>query len=140
MADPGPQRSRAVRFALWTAGWLCMLLGVLGVFLPLIPGTPFLLLAAACFVRSSPRMNAWLLAHPCFGPYLEQWRRERSVPPAAKRRAYALVAVSFSLSIALADGWLVRLVLGLFGLGLLVFLSQLRTGPPPERPAERPPD
>lgn len=129
-----------MRLALWAAGWLCMLLGLIGVFLPLLPTTPFLLLAAACFVRSSPKMHARLMAHPRLGPFLEQWRRERSVPPAAKRRAYVVVVVGFALSMALVEGWLLRLVLVLFNLGLLVFLSRLRTGPPPERAADRPPD
>jgi len=98
-----------------------------GVFLPLLPTTPFLLLAAACFVRSSPRLHARLLAHPRLGPFLEQWRRERSVPLAAKRRAYVLVILCFALSITLAKGLAVRLALGVLGLVLLVFLACLRT-------------
>lgn len=104
-----------------------MALGIVGVFLPLLPTTPFLLLAAACFVRSSPRMHARLVAHPRLGPFLEQWRRERSIPLAAKRRAYALVVLCFAVSIALAPVFWVRVGLGLLGLGLLVFLSRLRT-------------
>lgn len=118
-----------MRIALWVAGWLCMLLGLVGVFLPLLPTTPFLLLAAACFVRSSPEMYARLLAHPRLGPFLEQWRRERSIPLVAKRRAYVLVSASFALSIALVDGPGVRLALVALGLALLFFLSRLRTGP-----------
>ena len=129
-----------MRLALWAAGWLCMLLGLIGVFLPLLPTTPFLLLAAACFVRSSPKMHARLMAHPRLGPFLEQWRRDHSVPPAAKRRAYVVVVAGFAISMALVEGWLLRLVLVLFNLGLLIFLSRLRTGPPVERPPERPPD
>lgn len=117
-----------MRTALLVTGWLCMLLGLAGVFLPLLPTTPFLLLAAACFLRSSPGMHARLMAHPRLGPFLEQWRRERSIPLAAKRRAYVLVCACFALSIALADGLTLRLALALLGLGLLVFLSRLRTG------------
>ena len=86
------------------------------------------LLAAACFLRSSPRMHARLMAHPRLGPFLEQWRRERSIPRAAKRRAYVLVSACFALSIALVDVTAVRIGLALLGLGLLVFLSRLRTG------------
>jgi uncharacterized membrane protein YbaN (DUF454 family) len=128
----------AVRVLLVVVGWLCMVLGLAGVFLPLLPGTPFLLLAAACFVRASPRMHAQMLANPHLGPLLEQWHRDRSVPRPAKRRAYALVAVSFACSIALVDGWLPRVILALCGLGLLAFLYRLPTGP--ARVAERPPD
>src|SRR5262245_46879620 len=65
---------RAMRIVWLVAGWLAMGLGLAGVFLPLLPTTPFLLLAAACFVRSSPRLHARLLAHPRLGPFLEQWR------------------------------------------------------------------
>ena len=116
-----------MRVVLLLAGWLCLLLGVIGVFLPLLPTTPFLLLAAACFVRSSPRMHARLMAHPRLGPFLERWRRERTIPRAAKRRAYVLVCACFALSIALVDDTVVRVVLALLGLGLLLFLSRLRT-------------
>ena len=116
-----------MRILILATGWLCMLLGLIGVFVPLLPTTPFLLLAAACFVRSSPGMHARLLAHPRLGPFLEQWRRERSIPRTAKRRAYVLVSACFALSIALVDGLAPRLGLGLLGLGLLLFLSRLRT-------------
>ena len=128
------------RVALAAVGWLCVVLGLIGLLLPLVPTTPFLLLAAACFLRSSPAMHARLLAHPRFGPYLEQWRRDHSVPPAAKRRAYLLVVMGFAVSMALVQGWLLRLILVLFNLGLLFFLSRLRTGPPVKREKVLPPD
>ena len=120
-----------MRIVTLVAGWLCMVLGLIGVFVPLLPTTPFLLLAAACFLRSSPRMHARLMAHPRLGPFLERWRRDRSIPRGAKRRAYVLVCACFALSIALVDGTTVRVVLGLLGLGLLLFLSRLRTADDP---------
>ena len=118
-----------MRVALLVAGWLCMALGLIGVFVPLLPTTPFLLLAAACFLRSSPKMHARLLANRRLGPYLEQWQRERSIPLRAKRRAYVLVSACFVLTIVLADAVALRVTLGLLWLGLMVFLSRLRTGP-----------
>jgi hypothetical protein len=117
-----------LRLLLLVAGWLALVLGFVGVFLPLLPTTPFLLLAAACFVRSSPRLHARMLAHPRLGPFLEQWRRERSIPRAAKLRAYVLVVACFTLSIVLSEALAVRVALGGLGLGLLVFLARLRTG------------
>ena len=128
------------RVALAAVGWLCVVLGLIGLLLPLVPTTPFLLLAAACFLRSSPAMHARLLADPRFGPYLEQWRRDHSVPRAAKRRAYLLVVMGFAISMSLVEGWLLRLILVLFNLGLLFFLSRLRTGPSVKREKAPPPD
>lgn len=123
-----PDGTGPLRVLLLAGGWLALVLGFVGVFLPLLPTTPFLLLAAACFVRSSPRLHARMLAHPRLGPFLEQWRRERSIPRGAKLRAYVLVTACFALSITLAEDLTVRLVLGALGLGLLVFLARLRTG------------
>lgn len=128
LAPVSPPSDGPVRLLLLAAGWLTLALAFVGVFLPLLPTTPFLLLAAACFLRSSPRLHARMLAHPRLGPFLEQWRRERSIPRAAKVRAYVLVLACFTLSIALADGLGVRIALGVLGLGLLVFLARLRTG------------
>ena len=123
-----PDGTGPLRVLLLASGWFALVLGFVGVFLPLLPTTPFLLLAAACFVRSSPRLHGRMLAHPRLGPFLEQWRRERSIPRAAKLRAYVLVVACFALSIALADALAVRVALGVLGLGLLVFLARLRTG------------
>jgi len=59
-------------------------LGVLGVFLPLLPTTPFILLAAYCFARSSKRMHDWLITHSIFGPLIENWRRYGAISRRAK--------------------------------------------------------
>jgi uncharacterized protein len=132
--DPAPVRppeppGRFLRGVLLAAGFLASGLAILGAFLPLIPATPFLLLAAACFARSSPRLQRRLLASPVFGKYLEQWQRERTVPRAAKRRAYALVVLSFGLSSFLVDRTWQRVLLVLLGVALLLFLSKLPTPP-----------
>lgn len=68
-----------MRWLCWTAGCLCLALAVLGALLPVLPTTPFLLLASAAFARSSPRMQAWLLRSKLFGPLLRDWERERGV-------------------------------------------------------------
>lgn len=68
-----------MKYIYLTIGWLCVALGVIGIFVPLLPTTPFLLLAAALFVRSSPRMHAWLLTHKYLGTTLRRFYKERSI-------------------------------------------------------------
>lgn len=115
------------RGLLLAAGWLCIGLAIVGVVLPLVPTTPFLLLAAACFVRSSPRFHRWLLSNRVFGPILEQWRRDKTVPRSAKRKAYIVVVLSLGLSIALIDVTWLRAALFVLGIGLIVFIARLPT-------------
>lgn len=66
---------------LWMAGgFIALLLGFIGIFLPLLPTTPFLLLASACFARSSVRAHNWLRTNPLFGKYLRDWEDGRGLP------------------------------------------------------------
>lgn len=119
-----------MRWILLAAAWLCLGLAVAGVFLPVLPTTPFLLLATACAVRGSPRLHARILAHPRLGPFLERWRRERSVPRSAKIQAYVLVVISFGVSIYVVEPRVLRILLGVMGVAVLVFLTRLRTARP----------
>lgn len=73
-----------VKILLATLGSLALALGIVGIFVPLLPTTPFLLLAAALWVRSSPRLYGWLLAHPCLGGYIRNFRENRAIPLRAK--------------------------------------------------------
>jgi len=116
-----------MRWLLFLLGVLLTVLAAIGAFLPVLPTTPFLLLAAACFVRSSPRFHRRLLENRAFGPYLVQWGRDHTVPREAKRKAYGLVVVTFLLSIVLVDGVWLRVALALFGVALIVFLVWLPT-------------
>ena len=92
MARPSPARP-----LLFVLGWLFLAIGVVGIVLPLVPGTLFVILAAACFTRSSPRFEAWLLRHPVLGPPVRQWRATGSIPRLAKVFAVASLAVSWGL-------------------------------------------
>ncbi len=82
------------RPAVFALGWVCLALGVAGLFLPLLPGTLFLIAAAACFTHSSPRFEAWLLDHPRFGPPVRGWRATGAIPRTAKAFAVASLAAS----------------------------------------------
>ncbi len=86
---PEPGGTRTSR-ALWLVlGWIFVALGIVGALLPLMPTTIFLILAAGCFARSSPRLEAWLLDHPRFGPSLRAWREGGAIPRKAKYLACA---------------------------------------------------
>lgn len=77
--------SGAMRRSMLTiGGFTCLVLGGLGTVLPVLPTTPFVLLAAACFSRSSPRFERWLVDHPQLGPHILAWRRSRAIPVRAK--------------------------------------------------------
>jgi uncharacterized membrane protein YbaN (DUF454 family) len=92
-----------LRRGLWASGGFVALgLGVAGVVLPLLPTTPFLLLAAFCFARSSQRLHGWLLGHRLLGPLIAAWQRERAIPRRAKIAACVTMAAVLGLSLVLA--------------------------------------
>ncbi|MDO1582101.1 YbaN family protein [Rhizobium oryzicola] len=112
-----------MRLIYLSLGWLFVALGIAGAFLPLLPTTPFLLLALACFTRSSPRLEAWLLAHPRFGPPLRNWRSNGSIPRKAKIAAVAMMALSYTIFVFGTSPplWRALLVLAILcGSGLFV--------------------
>ena len=118
------------RWCLLLLGLLFTALGALGVFLPVLPTTPFILLAAACFVRSSPAFHQRLLSNRVFGPLIAQWQHDRTVPRETKRRAHGIVIITFALSIALVDATWLRCTLGAVGIVLIGILTWLPTTPP----------
>jgi len=98
-ANQVPHRSRLVRGLLWAAGSLALLLGLIGVVLPGLPTTPFILLAAACYAKASPRLHGWLLNHRLTGPMLRDWETHRSLTRRNKIVAVVSMAVMVSVSI-----------------------------------------
>jgi len=129
-----PSQSRWQRTLLFGLGWLAIGLGILGMLLPLLPTTPFLILAAGCFARSSPRFHAALMHNRHFGPLLRQWESSHSIPPRVKPKAVVLVLVTFGISIAAVSHLELRIMLATLALLLLVFLYRL----PVRRPTEPP--
>jgi uncharacterized protein len=98
------KRSRRVMPAriLWlTVGFLSTACGIAGIVLPLVPTTPFLLLAAFAFARSSPRLHNWLVTHPQLGPPITDWRAHGAINRRAKIMAVAVMAATLSLSAAM---------------------------------------
>ena len=114
---------------LWLfGGLLAVALGIIGVFLPILPTTPFLLLAAACFARSSPRFYSMLLNHPVFGPPIRQWRNERTIPKKVKILAISLLSITLGSTIIFVVPLMaVKLLLTVIGLVVIIFLLRIPT-------------
>lgn len=117
---------RALRAAYLTAGFGFLGLGLLGLALPVLPTTPFLILAAACFARSSERFYRWMLEHPVLGPPLREWLEHRSIAYRVKLLAIAMMTASLMLSIVLfvPKGWL-QVAVALFGVLLAAWLYSI---------------
>ena len=90
---------RAARYAYVAVGLLFVGLGALGVVLPVVPTTPFLLISLWAFARSSHRLEAWLLGHRVFGPRLVEWRKHRVIPLSVKLTAWGSMVGSLTLMI-----------------------------------------
>ncbi len=90
--------SMVIRVLLVLAGTVSLTLGVIGIFLPLLPTTPFLLLSAACYARSSDRLYSWLLDHSVFGNYIKDWREGKGVPLRVKVLSIALLVLTIGYS------------------------------------------
>jgi uncharacterized membrane protein YbaN (DUF454 family) len=111
-----------------TLGVISVGLGMIGVFVPLLPTTPFLLLAAACFVRSSERLYSWLIHHKWFGDYIRHYREHRAIPLQAKIVTLALLwgVIGFT-AIAIMSAWWVRALLGAIAIGVTIHILHLKT-------------
>ncbi len=96
-----------VKIFLTILGLVSFALAVAGIFLPLLPTTPLLLLAAWCFVRSSPHLYGWLMRHPKFGPYIRNFRESRAIPLRVKVVSVAMIWLTIGYCIvAVVDEYL----------------------------------
>jgi hypothetical protein len=122
----GPLAPRPLRAVLVAAGGLCVGLAAVGVVTPVLPTTPFLLVAAACFARASPRFYNRLLSQPTFGPLIRDWREHRAIPRRARALALVLIAATIGSSalFAVQALWL-RAALVAVGAGLCAWLWRL---------------
>ncbi|MDW7657357.1 MAG: YbaN family protein [Bacillota bacterium] len=123
------QFSLAVRLLIALAGSVALALGIIGIFVPVLPTTPFLLLAAACYLRSSRRLYAWLLNHRLFGRTIRNYLRHKSVDRRTKILALFLLWLSLTVSAILVPSTLVRILLPLVGIGVSIHLFSLKTMP-----------
>ncbi|KJS18677.1 MAG: hypothetical protein VR78_04275 [Hoeflea sp. BRH_c9] len=112
----------ARRCAWLTLGWVALALGVIGVALPLLPTTPFIILAAFAFGRSSLRLQTWLENNRTFGPIIAEWRTNGAIAPRNKAMAIAMMLAAFSASIAMGIASLVLIIQGVCMLGAAAFI------------------
>ena len=117
-----PHDNPWVRWACLAGGFVALGLGLAGIVLPVLPTTPFVLLAAACFARSSTRVHDWMLSHRLAGPLIREWQQHQAMPRKAKRAGFMLMALSFGSSILIVDSPWHRLFLALLGGVLAYFL------------------
>jgi len=126
--------SALVRAVYIGAGTLFLVLGIVGIFLPLLPTTPFVLLAAACYARGSRRFYDWLLANRAFGPMILEWRRHRSLPYRTKVTSIALMSVTLGVSIVFfVESLQLKLLLVLVGLALSIWMYRIPSRDRPRR-------
>jgi len=123
-------KARLLRALLIAAGTLSLALGAMGALLPVLPTTPFLLLAAACYIRGSKRLYSWLLGNRLFGEYLRRYRAGEGLPQRFKLWTIALLWLSLGASafFALPGGlWWLRLALLAIGLAVSAHIAHIKT-------------
>ncbi len=122
------RNTRLHRYLLVVAGSVCVALGAVGALLPILPTTPFLLLAAACFMRSSDRLYGWLLRNRWFGSYIRNYREHRAISRRAKVVTLALLWLAIGYSVVAGVRNLVlRILLFVVASCVTLHLLRLRT-------------
>ena len=123
---PHEHGSPVVRALFFVAGVLSLGFAVAGIFLPVLPTTPLVLLAAACFARSYRPFHEWLVAHRLFGPLVREWHEHRSIPYRTKLLAIGMMAGALTVSIVffVDPPWL-KVALAAFGVALGAWMYRL---------------
>jgi uncharacterized membrane protein YbaN (DUF454 family) len=124
-SDSTPVQSKTKKWLLKMTGLVFVGLAILGVVLPILPTTPFLLVAATCFAKSSPRLQKKLLANKTFGPLIHEWQQHRSIPRKAKRVALLTIILSVVWSAYLLKNLLLTVLVFVLVLGPFIFLWRL---------------
>jgi len=120
-----PRRARPVRAFFLVLGTIFLGIAAVGIVVPVLPTTPFVLLAAACYLRSSTRLHDRLLGSRAFGPTIVAWQEHRAIPPRAKAIAIAMVVVTFAISIVfVVEHLFLQAGLALLGAVLVAWLAR----------------
>lgn len=132
MEKAPPRRSKKqqiVKALLLSSGTIFLVLGAIGIFLPVLPTTPFLLLSAACYLRSSQRMYKWLLGNRWFGEYIKNYQEGKGIPAKTKMVALAVLwgAILYSTLIVVDEILIAQIALVAIAVGVSVHLFRLPT-------------
>lgn len=126
---PKTKKQKIIRWLLLVAGTICLVLGAIGIVLPILPTTPFLLLSAACYLRSSERMHKWLLNNRWFGEYIKNYQAGRGIP--IKTKLFALTVlwatILFSTFFIVDEILVVQVVLLVIAAGVTAHLVRIPT-------------
>jgi uncharacterized protein len=116
------ERSALVRWLWKAAGIIFLVIGLIGIIVPLLPTTPFVLLAAFCFQKGSDRLHQWLISHPRFGPLIGDWRERGAIPRYAKRNAMIALAAVLLISWLVGVGTHILLIQGVVLAAVATFI------------------
>ncbi len=118
-----------IRYLLLAIGTVSVALGLVGVFLPILPTTPFLLLASACFIRSSTRMHRWLMQHRIFGPYLYNYMAHKAIRRSTRNGTLVFLWITLVISGLALRQLHIQILLMAVGVGVTIHLMMLRIIP-----------
>jgi uncharacterized protein len=117
-----------INFLLILAGSISVLLGIIGIFVPILPTTPFLLLAAACYIRSSDKFYSWLINNRWLGKYIQDYREKRGMKLSSKVLSISMLSVSIMYAVIYAtDILILRIVLLLIAVSVTYHLISIKT-------------
>jgi len=104
-------------------GWLSLILGIIGIFLPIVPTVPFIFLSAFCFSKSSVKMQNWIMSKPYLGPAIKDWNDHQIIRKKAKILSTIAIIISFASTIIFVKVFLVvKVIIAVIGIILLVFI------------------
>mgnify|MGYP001575507498 FL=1 len=110
------------KFFFVCCGHLLLATGVIGIFLPILPTTPFVLLACGCYARGSEKFHAILLSNKWLGPLIKDWHEHKAIPVRAKMFATAMITASITWAIILVPFLLVKISLGMLGIVVSLYI------------------
>ncbi|GGN30940.1 hypothetical protein GCM10011350_24210 [Marinomonas arctica] len=118
-----PMQGKRILYLL--LGWFSLISGIIGIFLPLLPTTPFVLLAAWCFSKSSKRFHSWLLNHKFFGPIVHDWQSSDGIPRRARNRAILFMWIGMTISMFVVSRFWATIGLLIIGLCVMTYLLRM---------------